>query len=149
MLTQESSDSTTLILTSSIPASPAAVFAAWTLPAQIVRWWPQTAEIDLRVGGAYHFGWPAISQHLRGIYQVVEPGAALTFTWHWDDEVEEGNAPRVVALIFTSHGGGTRMTLTHGPYADTPEDQNIRTEHHLAGWQHFLPKLTAIFTVAP
>ncbi len=146
MVTQEPSDATTLILTCDIPAPPAAVFTAWAQPAQIVRWWPQTAEIDLRVGGAYHFAWPSIGQHLRGTYLAVAPDAALSFTWRWDDDDTEGIASRVVALAFATAGAaGTRMTLTHGPYADTPADQTIRAKHHLAGWLHFLPKLVALF----
>ncbi|MBA3825737.1 MAG: SRPBCC domain-containing protein [Ktedonobacterales bacterium] len=150
MLSPALSDDTTLILTCAIPAPPAAVFAAWTQPEHIVRWWPQTAEIDARVGGSYHLGWPTLNQHLRGTYLVVVPAAVLTFTWRWDDATAEGDAPRVVALTFAPDGAaGTRMTLTHGPYAATSADQEIRTAHHLAGWQHFLPKLVALFTTAP
>lgn len=35
---------------------------------------------------------------------------------------------------------GTRLTLTHGTYAGTPEDLEMR-QHHLDGWRHFLPRL--------
>jgi hypothetical protein len=31
--------------------------------------------------------------------------------------------------------------LTHGPYTDSADDQQVRIEHHLAGWQHFIPRL--------
>ena len=37
----------------------------------------------------------------------------------------------------------TRLLLTHGPYTETPQDQDLRLEHHLAGWLHFLPRLQA------
>jgi hypothetical protein len=37
--------------------------------------------------------------------------------------------------------GGTNMLLTHGPYSDSVEDQQMRVDQHLAGWQHFIPKL--------
>ena len=40
---------------------------------------------------------------------------------------------------------GTRLLLTHGPYIDTPEDQELRIEHHLAGWKHFLSRLQQLF----
>ena len=147
-LTQAPSDSTTLMLVCAIPVAPAVVYAAWTQPDQITRWWPQTAEMEMRVGGAYHFGWPTINQRLRGMYQVVAPDTALTFTWRWDDDTE-GTAPRLVALTFAPAGGGhTQMTLTHGPYRDDPDDQAVRLDHHLAGWRHFLPKLGALFETA-
>jgi hypothetical protein len=47
-----------------------------------------------------------------------------------------------VDIIFAAPStGGTRLTLTHGPYGDTAGEQEVRTAHHLAGWQHFLPRL--------
>jgi hypothetical protein len=39
---------------------------------------------------------------------------------------------------------GTHLVLIHGPYQDTPEDQEVRLEHHLAGWRHFLSRLASI-----
>jgi uncharacterized protein YndB with AHSA1/START domain len=146
MLVQEESPNTTLVFTLTIAAPPVAVFAAWTQPDQLTRWWPQQAEVDLHTGGTFHFGWPSIGQDLRGTYQVVEPDTALAFTWRWDDDTE-GTATRVVTLTFAPNGeNGTKMTLTHGPYADTPEDQQIRAKHHITGWQFFLPKLAALFS---
>jgi hypothetical protein len=49
----------TLVVRRRIHATPEKLFAAWTQPEHLVRWWgPQgvacpAAEIDLRVGGAY------------------------------------------------------------------------------------------------
>ena len=50
-----------------------------------------------------------------------------------------------MTLAFAAHpAGGTRLTLTHGPYTASPADQEERIAHHLAGWQHFLPRLAAL-----
>jgi uncharacterized protein YndB with AHSA1/START domain len=116
------------------------LFAYWTQPDLLVRWWPQQAEIDPRVNGAFHLSWPAMDWHLRGYYLIFQPNQLLAFTWKWDADVEVGE--RVVYLMFQSLGASdTRLWLLHGMYADTPEEQHIRVEDLLAGWQHFLPKL--------
>ena len=46
-----------------------------------------------------------------------------------------------MALIFDAmEGGGTRLTLTHGPYDATAGSQEMRAGH-LEGWTHFLGRL--------
>jgi len=142
MTQQLPSSATTLIVEAHFPhASAQEVFDYWTQPALLQTWWPQEAEIEPQDGGKYHLSWPAMNWHLRGRYTCFEPGKRLAFTWRWDHD-EEGTRDRIVSLLFEAeHGNGTRLQLTHGPYVETPEDQNVRLVHHLAGWLHFLPRL--------
>ena len=120
------------------------VWAYWTRPERLVRWWPREVETDVRDGGAYHLAWPEQGWHLRGHYTAVVPERLLAFTWAWDGEPQEGAAPKQVTLRFEPLPGGTaagtHLTLTHGTYADTDEDREAR-QHHLDGWRHFLPRL--------
>ena len=45
------------------------------------------------------------------------------------------------ALAFAPLAGcGTTLTLTHGPYDESPGSQEMRTGH-LEGWTHFLSRL--------
>ena len=133
-ITQLPSSNDTLIIAAEIGIlPPPAVFDYWTKPELLCRWWPQEAEIDARTGGTYHLFWPQMNWHLRGQYTSFEPGKRLAFTWKWDHD-EEGTAVRQVTLVFEplpEHG--TRLSPTHGFYADTAEDQAVRIEHHLAG----------------
>ena len=121
------------------------VWEHWTRPELLVRWWPREAETDVREGGAYHLGWPEQGWHLRGHYTAVEPGRLLAFTCAWDGELER-TGPKHVTLRFEplpdagESDGGTRLILTHGTYAGTPEDREAR-QGHLDGWRHFLPCL--------
>ena len=124
------------------------VFDYWTKPELLCAWWPQEAEIDARVGGIYHLSWPGMNWHLRGQYTRFEPGKHLAFTWKWDHD-EEGTAIREVALdLEPLPDRGAKLTLTHRPYTDSTEDQAVRIEHHLAGWQHFIPRLQALTETA-
>lgn len=124
-----------------LSVAPHTLFEYWTQPELLRQWWPQEAQIVPRAGGAYHLSWPKMNWHLRGRYTAFEPGKQLGFTWKWDSDLQEPGE-REVMLIFTPLAtDGTRLLLTHGPYSDTPEDQKLRIEDHLAGWQHFLPRL--------
>jgi len=131
-------------------ALPHTVFDYWTQPALLRQWWPQEAEVESRVGGAYQLGWPQMDWHLRGRYTAFEPGKRLGFTWRWDHD-EPDEPEREVLIVLEplppdrpDGPDGTRLLLTHGPYSDTPADQELRIEHHLAGWQHFLPRLQQV-----
>ncbi|HMA34279.1 MAG TPA: SRPBCC domain-containing protein [Chloroflexia bacterium] len=130
-----------LILAAEFPAlSPVQLFAYWTEPDLVCRWWPQEAHVEPRLGGHYRFSWPQMHWHLRGHYTTFAPGQALAFTWQWDHDPDQPE--RIVTLGLTPRAtGGTRLTLTHGPYTDSADDQDERIAHHLEGWQHFLPKL--------
>ena len=148
-ITQVSSDSNKLVITADINnLTPTEVFDYWTKPELLCKWWPQEAEIDARVGGAYHLSWPGMNWHLRGQYTGFESGKQLAFTWKWDHD-EEGTAVREVTIMFEPlPEGGTKLMLTHGPYTDSAEDQEVRIEHHLAGWQHFIPRLQQLAEAA-
>jgi uncharacterized protein YndB with AHSA1/START domain len=81
-----------LTLKRRLNASPARVFAAWTNPEKLKRWFApgasQTilAESDPRVGGRYRLvaKTPDGEEHdVSGIYREVVPNAKLVFTWAW------------------------------------------------------------------
>jgi uncharacterized protein YndB with AHSA1/START domain len=121
--------------------SPAEVYTRWTVPELLCQWWPESAELDARVGGLYSFSWLAIGRRLYGEYLAAVPKHELSFTWNWEHEPED---KRVVAVWFDPLiPYGTALILEQGPYAETPEDQQGRNENHLAGWRYFLPRLDA------
>jgi len=97
-------------------ASPARVWRAITEPAELVQWWCDSAEVDLRPHGAFEFGGPHVygESHLRGGCSLghpceileVEPESSLKLRWplfgvstvvHWELE---------------NHMEATRLTVT-------------------------------------
>ncbi len=145
-VTQLPSGTDILLLEADFPAvNSLLLFNYWTQPELLQQWWPQEVELEPHVGGAYYFSWPQMEWHLCGHYTAFEPGKQLGFSWHWDHDTHD-TGKRVVEIFFRHlSAGGTKLLLSHGMYLDTPEDQKIRVEDHLAGWQHFLPRLQGIF----
>src|SRR5258708_19487408 len=84
-------------------ASPEKVYAAWTDPQKLIRWFgppmvvPDTvkAEIDLRVGGRYPISFTAEDGEyfeVGGVYREVVPNARLAFSWAWHSTPERESA---------------------------------------------------------
>lgn len=131
-------------------ASPENVFAAWTDPDIVVKWFGQTpnslhsASIDLRPGG----GWKFLkskdddkSVGFEGRYQVVEPAEKLVFSWahvvaHADGRREETPYSRV-EVVFTARGSGTFVRLLHSAISNDESRRGIG-----GGWQAAFTHLT-------
>jgi uncharacterized protein YndB with AHSA1/START domain len=132
----------TLVVRRRINATPEKLFAAWTQPALLVRWWgPQgvacpAAEINLRVGGSYRIAnqfpdgrviW------IAGVFEVIEPPHRLTYTW----KLESGNEPvERVTVCFEAHGRATEVVVTH----ERIPDEAARISHE-RGWNGCLDSL--------
>lgn len=125
----------TLVVRRRIHATREKLFAAWTQPELLVRWWgPQsvacpTAEIDLRVGGSYRIAnqFPdGTVVWISGAFEVIEPPHRLTYTW----KLESQNGPvERVTVCFEAQGTATEVVVSHERIAD----DSARTSHE-RGW---------------
>jgi uncharacterized protein YndB with AHSA1/START domain len=126
--------------------SPRTVFDRWSSPALLTVWWPEVAELDLRVGGKYHFAWPRADWHLRGSFVSVREPNEMGFSWRWDHHPESTTVVKVTiepALV-----GGSTVMVRQGPYSDSPQDIEMR-QSHIDGWLFFLPRLETQFARRP
>ena len=122
-------------------APPAKVYAAWTDPQMIARWFGPAgvesveAKTDLRVGGRYHITMivPDDQHDVMGVYREIVPNEKLVFTWHWKTTPERES---LVTVTLKPDGDGTLMTLLHEMFFD--EDARDR---HSKGWTGTLDKL--------
>ena len=121
-----------------IALPPERLFALWTEPGLIVKWWgpegfgiPDCA-LDVRVGGR----WRTVmrspeGKHLTvgGIYRVIEPPRRLVFTWAWEDERGQPGHETEVTVTFEPAPGGTRLLLRQQEF-ETKESR----DGHRQGW---------------
>ena len=141
-------------------ASPARVFAAWTEPDLLVRWWgpggfsSDWAELDLRPGGHYRIhmraeegGYEGV---LAGTYVEVTPPERLVFrvTQHCNGAPEIFDAtkmaPTTVTIALRDVGDGkTELELTHTGFVDA-----VPAQAHDGGWSSSFEKLAAVVQAA-
>ena len=129
-----------------LDASPARVYAAWTDPEKIVRWFgrkdlkPDTmrAAIDARVGGRYRVNFNIETGEyfeVGGVYREVVPNERLVFTWAWHSTPERES---LVSVTFKPDGAGTLLTVHHAQLLD-----QAARDGHERGWLGALDKLEA------
>ncbi|HEX8036516.1 MAG TPA: SRPBCC domain-containing protein [Ktedonobacterales bacterium] len=119
-----------------IKATPERVFQALTEKAELERWFVQTAEIDLRVGGAIRLEW-APGMFETGTIIALEPPHRLSYTWEAFEP-----SPTTVTFELTAKNDGTRLHLSHTGVGEG-EDWDAYYSSVNPGWNMHLTNLTA------
>jgi uncharacterized protein YndB with AHSA1/START domain len=124
-------------------ASPDKVYAAWTDPEKIIRWFGRSdakadsfrAEIEARVGGRFRVSFSTDSEYYEvgGVYREVVPSQRLVFSWVWHSTPERES---LVTVSLKPDGDGTLLTLHHEQLFDQPA-----RDGHERGWIGALDKL--------
>ena len=135
-----------LTLVRRLKAPLARVYAAWTEPEQMVRWWGPDAgpvlsvETDVRPGGRFRVVFRTMDgeEHdCRGVYREVEPERRLVFTWQWVSMPERES---LVTVDLHPIPDGTELTLTHAQFHN-----EATRDSHRDGWSGALDKLEKLF----
>jgi uncharacterized protein YndB with AHSA1/START domain len=131
-----------------LDAPPERVYAAWTDPAVLRRWWAAQpdwtaadASTDVRVGGRYRLSMRDSDGGIRSVageYIEVEPPLRLKYSWAWDPH-EGSEAPSSVTVVtveFIAEGSGTRVVLEQRGFVSEPD-----RDSHDEGWRGCLDNL--------
>jgi uncharacterized protein YndB with AHSA1/START domain len=121
------------------------VYAAWTVPAQLTKWFgPENVKTrnliaDAWVGG--QFRWDLTDPDgkeltISGEYREVLPGKKVAFTWQLQDDEDWKNHNSIVTVEFFDREGGTEIRLTH---EKLPNEAS--RDDHTQGWNSVLYKL--------
>jgi uncharacterized protein YndB with AHSA1/START domain len=128
-----------------IKASRDRVYAAWTDPVQLKKWFgPENVKTrdliaDVRVGG--QFRWDCTNSEgkevtISGEYREVLPGRKIVFTWRLEEDEDWKDHSSIVTVEFVDREGGTEVRLTH---------EKLPTEasrgDHKQGWESVFDKL--------
>jgi uncharacterized protein YndB with AHSA1/START domain len=127
-----------------LPAARPVVFAAFTEPSELPKWWgPEgfsvpSVEFNPRVGASYRIemqppeGDPFL---LTGEFREVDPPTRLAFTFVWEPPNPD-DVTTLADLSFRDVGGSTEFTFRQGPFK-TEERRSL----HEAGWADSFDKL--------
>ena len=110
-----------IVLTRVFAAPRPLVFDAFTRPELLKRWllgppgWSMVVcEVDLKVGGAYRYGWrhdqDGTQMGMGGTFREVAPPERLVASERFDEPWYPGEA--LVTIDFAEQGGTTTLTQT-------------------------------------
>jgi uncharacterized protein YndB with AHSA1/START domain len=133
-----------LTLKRRLNAPPAKVYAAWTDPEKIARWFGPSqvvagsvrADIDARIGGRYRISFKMQDgehHEVAGVYREMVPNQRLTFSWAWHSTPERESQ---LTVLLKPDGDGTLLTLHHEQMFD-----EAARDGHESGWIGTLDKL--------
>jgi len=121
------------------------VFALWTEPDLVLKWWgPDGYEIpastfDVRPGGHWRTTFRSREGKLitvSGVYRLIEPPRRLVFTWAWHDDGGGRGHETEVTITLDTVPGGTRLVLVQQPFATVDS-----RDRHRNGWTSSLDRL--------
>jgi uncharacterized protein YndB with AHSA1/START domain len=134
-----------LTLKRRLAAPPARVYAAWTDPQKLARWWGPDggpvldAQTAVRVGGRFRIRFQTLDgeeQEVGGVYREVIADEKLVFTWAWRSTPERES---LVTVALKPEGNGTLLILTHEQFFDEPA-----RDRHREGWSGALDRLESV-----
>jgi len=145
----ERSDELMLELKRALPAPPPVVFAAFSDPNELAKWWgPEgfsipSLDFDPRVGESYRIEMQppeGDAFYLTGEFREVDPPARLAYTFVWEDP-DPDDVETLVSLSFRDLGESTEVGLTQGPFKTEG-----RHALHRDGWTDSFDKLERLFS---
>ena len=108
-----------------VAAPVAAVWEAWTTREGIVSFFAPDAEIDARVGGAFHihfdpFGAPGQKGADEMRFMALQAPTMLSFDWNAPPHLAQARAQRtfVVVRLKALDTASTQVSLTHTGWGD-------------------------------
>ena len=125
-----------------IAAPPDRVFAHWTQPELLIKWWgPEGFDIpvhalDIRPGGQWRttMGSPdGKRMTVSGVYRTIEAPRRLVFTWAWEDDKGARGFETEVTVTFEAAPGGTKLVIAQKEF-ETAESR----DQHGWGWNSTL-----------
>jgi uncharacterized protein YndB with AHSA1/START domain len=125
-------------------AGQARVWEALTDAKELRSWFPENAELDLRLGGEGWFTW---AKHGHYHVRVEEFDPPRRFVWRWarspETRIGDGESTLVEWTLTERAGGGTTLFLRESGFTDP---SHLRGNDH--GWTEELAKLTTFVDVA-
>jgi len=135
-----------LTLKRRINASPEKIYAAWTEPENLIRWFGPAmvkqetvhADVDARIDGHYRISFDddrGEHHEVGGSYREMVPHSRLVFSWAWHSTPERESQ---VTISLKPDDGGTMLTLHHEQFFD-----QAARDGHEKGWIALLDQLEA------
>ncbi|MFD3703532.1 SRPBCC domain-containing protein [Nocardia sp. NPDC058658] len=137
-----------IVRTVELAHPPEKVWAAITTAEGLASWFGNTAEIDLRPGGAMRMTWTeGFSADIR--VERVEKPSVFGYTWPINGLPDEDPRRTYVEFTLESVGAGTRLTVVETGFAQLSDDAYKEAfEGNVGGWKSELGELVEYLDAA-
>ena len=115
-----------------IRATPERLFQLLVEPAALVRWWPDVADLEPRLGGRVRMEFRGGESVVTGEVTRFDPPHRLGFTWVRAES--PGVTTQVDFTVTPLDAERSRIEVVHSGWDEAPELRPL----HDAGWAHFL-----------
>jgi len=128
------------------------VFAAWTSPTDLPKWFgPETcrilsAQLNLRPGGDYHLRIKSEKMgdiKLDGVFREVRRPSKLVYTWKFSGNPQLDLGESQVTVNFIDFNGATKVEILH----EQLPNEEVKHDHE-QGWNESLDRLERHLGVA-
>ncbi len=141
-----------------IDAPAEVVWRVITEPDQIVRWFADRVELEVRPGATGHFVFVADEQGTEVMaalaVESVEPPHRFAFRWSTsaDGTLEADNSVLVEFTLTVEDGARTRLRVTEtglDRLAWSDDEKQRYVEDHRHGWAHHFGRLATLLDAGP
>jgi uncharacterized protein YndB with AHSA1/START domain len=126
------SETAPIVRSVEIAKTPEALFPLLVEPESLVRWWPDVAALEPRLGGRVEMTFRGGESLVTGTVTRFEPPRALGFTWVRAESPEV--TTQIEFTVVPLGGDRCRVEVVHSGWEAAP---HLRPMHD-AGWAHFL-----------
>ena len=121
--------------------SPERVYRALTEPSELVKWFPDRAQISLKPGGRFYLTWKA-GFTMRGKVKAVKPPTELRVTWI--DRIPGVSTFETEARFkLVGKGKGTLLTVHHSGFESGQRWISLYGAVQ-SGWAYYLTNLRSV-----
>ncbi len=111
------------------------VWEALTVAEQLAQWFGDSAELDLRPGGAFRIGWSGHDHIAEAVVELVN--YPTTFSYRWDAGTTGDGMEWTTKVTFTLEeaDGETTVTVVESGLSELPDELYSRClEENSSGW---------------
>lgn len=128
------------------------VFAAWTDPVQVAKWWgphgfnSEVRQMDVAVGRMFRICMVAsdgAEYPIKGTYQEIVAPERLVYIDDWDDDSKPSQQSRVT-VTFAEHGAGKTLLTLEMRFGSIAERVEAEQQEVIPGWGECFERLDAL-----
>lgn len=126
------------------------VWQALTVAEKLSQWFGDSAEVDLRPGGAVSFGWAEYGDVVAGVIEDIEEPTTFSYRWEAGADDEGRIWTTKVTFSLEESAGITTVTVRETGLSKLPDQLYDRTlEENSSGWRAEFADLAAFLVNTP